>query len=66
MLLDLGVPSADVWRRLARKQGRLKPTVKALLVGDVVHDQNAHGATVIGGSDSPEALLACAMLVYEQ
>ena len=32
---------------------------EGLLVGDVVHQQNTHGATIVGGGDGAEPLLAC-------
>jgi len=32
--------------------------VKGLLVGDVVHQHNAHGSSVVGRGDGPEPLLA--------
>ena len=32
--------------------------VETLLVGDVVHQHDAHGAPVVGGGDRPEPLLA--------
>jgi len=33
-------------------------TVERPLVGDIVHEQNAHGATVVCRGNCPEALLA--------
>lgn len=32
-------------------------TIKTPLIRNVIHQQNAHGATVVGGSDGAEALL---------
>ena len=43
VLLDIPDPVLDV--------------VEALLVGDVVHQHDAHGAPVVGRGDSPEPLL---------
>ena len=42
MLLDVSDPVLDV--------------VEALLVGDVVHQHDAHGAPVVGGGDGPTSL----------
>ena len=44
MLLDVPDPVLDV--------------VEALLVGDVVHQHDAHGAAVVGRGDGPEPLLS--------
>lgn len=35
---------------------------KGLLVGNVVHEQEAHGSAVVGGGDGAVALLACRVL----
>ncbi len=32
-------------------------TVKALLIRDIVHQQNPHGASIVRSRDGPEALL---------
>ena len=44
MLLDVPDPVLDV--------------VEALLIGDVVHQHDAHGAAVVGRGDGPEPLLS--------
>ena len=44
VLLDVSDPVLDV--------------VEALLVRDVVHQHDAHGAPVVGGGDGPEPLLS--------
>lgn len=38
--------------------GRKLRTVETALVGDVVHKENAHGASVVCGGDGAEAFLA--------
>ena len=43
MLLDVPDPVLDI--------------VETLLVGDVVHQHDAHGAAVVGSRDRPEPLL---------
>lgn len=35
---------------------------EGLLVGNVIHEQEAHGSTVVGCGDGPVALLACCVL----
>lgn len=35
---------------------------EGLLVGDVIHEQEAHGSSVVGRGDCPVALLACCVL----
>lgn len=35
---------------------------EGLLVGDVIHEQEAHGSAVVGRGDCPVALLACCVL----
>ena len=37
---------------------RVKRTVETPLVGDIIHQQDAHGAAIVGGGDGAEALLA--------
>lgn len=39
---------------------------KGLLVGDVIHQDEAHGATVVSSGDGPVALLACSILHTEK
>lgn len=39
---------------------------EGLLVGDVIHEQEAHGPAVVGCSDCPVALLACCILGKQQ
>lgn len=38
-------------------RGSTRRTVKRPLVGDVVDEEDAHGAAVVGGGDGAEALL---------
>lgn len=66
VLLDLGVPGADVWGRFSDMSSYVQLTVEGLLVGDVVHDQDAHGSTVVRGGDGAEALLSCGRLVNDR
>ena len=35
---------------------------EGLLIGDVVHEDEAHGPAVVGCGDGPVALLACCVL----
>lgn len=45
--------------------GRHSPVLhggEGLLVGDVIHEQEAHGSTVVGRGDGPVTLLACCVL----
>ena len=37
-------------------------SAEGLLVGDVVHEDEAHGPAVVGGGDGPVALLASCVL----
>lgn len=39
---------------------------EGLLVGDVIHEQEAHGSTVVGCGYGPVALLACCVLGKRQ
>lgn len=39
---------------------------EGLLVGNVIHEQEAHGSTVVGRGDGPVALLACCVLGKQQ
>lgn len=39
---------------------------EGLLVGDVIHEQEAHGPAVVGCSDCPVTLLACCILGKQQ
>lgn len=39
---------------------------EGLLVGNVIHEQEAHGSTVVGCGDGPVALLACCVLGKQQ
>ena len=60
--------------RLERTRGRARQTQtdggglpvlnsgEGLLAGDVIHEQEAHGAPVVGCGDGPVALLACCVL----
>ena len=60
MLLDVGVPCADVCENV-----RLDPiiktntgrTIERTVVSHIVYEQNAHSAAVICGGNSAEALL---------
>lgn len=44
VLLDIGEPCSDI--------------AETLLVGNVIDEQNAHGASVVSGGDCPESLLS--------
>lgn len=45
-------------RAYRHNEGRRR-TVEALLIGDVVDQENAHGSSVVSRGDGPESLLAC-------
>jgi hypothetical protein len=60
MLLDVGVPCADVcvnvrlYQSIKTDTGR---TVERTVIGHVVYEQNPHSAAVVCGGNSAEALL---------
>lgn len=61
MLLDVGVPRADVCGKgleATKRADVAQRTVKRTLVGHVVHEEDAHRAAVIRRRNCPEALLA--------
>lgn len=45
-------------KKVSERRQEAKRTVEALLVGNVIDEQNAHGASVVGGGDCPESLLS--------
>jgi hypothetical protein len=65
MLLDVGKPSSNVCdSRLApvrdspNQHGRPRLTVERPLVCDIINQENAHCASVVGSGDRPEPLLS--------
>ena len=46
-------------RNLCVFLGRKLRTVETALIRDVVHEEDAHGASVVCGGDCPEAFLTC-------
>lgn len=65
MLLDVGKPSSNVcdsWLASIHcplnQQGRPQLTVERPLVCDIINQENAHCASIVGGGDCPEPLLS--------
>ena len=60
MLLDVGVPCADVCVNV-RLDESIKTdtwrTIERTVISHIVHKQNAHSAAVVCGGNSAEALL---------
>ena len=64
MLFDIRVPCANICvRLLGPKVGYLVDkvalTIERTLVGDVVHQQDAHSPTVVSSCDGPKPFLSC-------
>lgn len=50
----------------AQRDSPVLHSTERLLVGDVVHEDEAHGPTVVGSGDGPVALLACCVLQIDK
>lgn len=56
--MNVGIEMGGAWGKERNCFSRVLRTVEGSLVGDVVYQQDAHGAAVVGGGDGAEALLA--------
>lgn len=61
-----GVPTKAYGMSVVAQDSPVLHGGKGLLVGDVIHEQEAHGSTVVGCGDCPVALLACCVLGKQQ
>lgn len=50
------------WHAVVGQHSPVLHCGEGLLVGDVIHEQEAHGSAVVGCGDGPVALLACCVL----